>query len=175
MRFKRHHFSTFILVYNILVIIGIIPVLFSIFSIFDGKDKPNLLSMFCSILVVLLVLDIFFSIINIVTWPISKKDIKIKNNTIIYNNKTLDISEINKIYFEIGEISRTSIHPCCLYLYKNNQIELSISHISFIPLIIILLKCKNVPKRLIPKSLIYLGVIMYSVSIIISIVCSIVN
>ena len=58
---------------------------------------------------------------------------------------------------------------------KNNQLELSITHISFIALIIILLKCKQVPKRLAPKSLLILGVITYSIVIIISIVCSIIK
>lgn len=93
----------------------------------------------------------------------------------MYNNKTLNISEIDKIYFEFGEMSRTSIQPCCLSLYKNNQLELSITYISFIALIIILLKCKKVLKRLAPKSLLIIGGITYSIAIIISIVCLIIK
>lgn len=175
MKFKRNFFSTYILIFNTLMIVGITPMLIAMFSIFDVEDSPNPISMVGIILVVLLVLDIFFSIVNIVTWPFSKKDIILKNNTIMYNNKILNILEIDKIYFELGEMSRTSTQPCCLSLYKNNQLELSITHISFIALIIILLKCKKVPKRLAPKSLLILGVITYSIAIIISIVCSIIK
>ena len=175
MKFKRNFFSTYILIFNTLMIVGITPMLIAMFSIFDVEDSPNPFSMVWIILVVLLVLDIFFSIVNIVTWPFSKKDITLKNNTIMYNNKTINISEIDKIYFEFGEMSRTSTQPCCLSLYKNNQLELSITHISFIALIIILLKSKKVPKRLAPKSLLIIGGITYSIAIIISIVCLIIK
>lgn len=175
MKFKRNFFSTYILIFNTLMIVGITPMLIAMFSIFDVEESPNPISMVGIILVVLLVLDIFFSIVNIVTWPFSKKDIILKNNTIMYNNKTLNILEIDKIYFEFGEMSRTSTQPCCLSLYKNNQLELSITHISFIALIIILLKSKKVPKRLAPKSLLIIGGITYSIAIIISIVCLIIK
>ena len=175
MKFKRNFFSTYILIFNTLMIVGITPMLIAMFSILDVEDSPNPISIVGTILVTLLVLDIFFSIVNIVTWPFSKKDIILKNNTIAYNNKTLNISEIDKIYFEFGAMSRTSIHPCCLSLYKNNQLELSITHISFIALIIILLKCKKVLKRLAPKSLLIIGGITYSIAIIISIVCLIIK
>ena len=175
MKFKRNFFSTYILIFNTLMIVGITPMLIAMFSILDVEDSPNPISIVGTILVTLLVLDIFFSIVNIVTWPFSKKDIILKNNTITYNNKTLNISEIDKIYFEFGAMSRTSIHPCCLSLYKTNQLELSITHISFIALTIILLKCKKVPKRLAPKSLLIIGGITYSIAIIISIVCLIIK
>lgn len=175
MKFKRNFFSTYILFFNTLMIVGITPMLIVMFSILDVEDSPNPIFMVGIMLVVLLVLDIFFSIINIVTWPFSKKDIVLKKDTIMYNNKILNISEIDKIYFEFGEMSKSSSHPCCLSLYKNNQLELSITHISFLALIIILLKCKKVPKRLAPKSLLILGVITYSIAIIISIVCLIVK
>ena len=140
MKFKRNFFSTYILIFNALMIVGITPMLIAMFSIFDVEDSPNPISMVGIILVVLLVLDIFFSIVNIVTWPFSKKDIILKNNEILYNNRILNVFEIDKIYFELGEMNRTSSQPCCLSLYKNNQLELSITHISFIALIIILLK-----------------------------------
>ncbi len=175
MRFKRNFFSTYILFFNALMILGITPMLISMFAIMDVEDSPNPISMLGIILVVLLVLDIFFCIVNIVTWPFSKKDIILKNNSIIYNNKAINILEIDKIYFELGEMSRTSIHPCCLLLYKNNQLELSITHISFIALIIILLKCRKVSKRLAPKSLLIIGGITYSIAIIISLVCLIIK
>ena len=88
----------------------------------------------------------------------------------MYNNITLNISEIDRIYFELGEMSRSSFKPCCLSLYKNNKLELSITHVSFIVLITILVKCRKVPKRLVPKSLIIICGITYLIAIIISIV-----
>lgn len=175
MKFKRNFFSTYILIFNALVIVALTPMLIYMFAIFDVEDSPNPISMFGIILVVLLVLDIFFSIVNIVTWPFSKKDIILKNNTIMYNNKTLSILEIDKIYFELGAMGKSSFTPCCLSLYKNNQLELSITHVSFIALIIILLKCKKVPKRLAPKSLLIIGGITYLIAIIISIVCLVIK
>ena len=175
MKFKRNFFSTYILFLNTLMIVGIIPMLISMFAILDVEDTPNPIAMVGIILVVLLVVDIFLSIINIVTWPFSKKSITLKNDTIIYNNKALNISEIDKIYFELGEISKGSYTPCCLSLYKNNKLELSITHIPFIVLIIILIKCIKVPKRLGPKSLLFIGGITYLISIIITIVCSMIK
>lgn len=174
MRFKRNFFSTYILWVNSLWIVGIMPMLISMFALFNVEDKPNSILMVGILLVVILVIDIFFSIINIVTWPFSKKDIIIKNNKIMYNNITLNISEIDRIYFELGEISRLSSKPCCLSLYKNNKLELSITYVSFIVLITILVKCRKVPKRLVPKSLIIICGFTYLIAIIISIVSLIV-
>ena len=57
------------------MIVGITPMLIAMFSILDVEDSPNPISTVGKILVMLLVLDIFFSIVNIVTWPFSKKDI----------------------------------------------------------------------------------------------------
>ena len=79
MRFKRNFFSTYILWVNSLWIVGIMPMLISMFALFNVEDKPNSILMVGILLVVILVIDIFFSIINIVTWPFSKKDIIIKN------------------------------------------------------------------------------------------------
>ena len=73
MRFKRNFFSTYILWVNSLWIVGIIPMLISMFALFNVEDKPNSILMVGILLVVILVIDIFFSIINIVTWPFSKK------------------------------------------------------------------------------------------------------
>ena len=105
MKFKRNFFSTYILFLNTLMIVGILPMLISMFAILDVEDTPNPIAMVGIILVVLLVVDIFFSIINIVTWPFSKKSITLKNDIIIYDNKALNISEIDKIYFELGDNS----------------------------------------------------------------------
>ena len=63
MKFKRNFFSTYILIFNALMIVGITPMLIAMFSIFDVEDSPNPISMVGIILVVLLVLDIFFSVV----------------------------------------------------------------------------------------------------------------
>ena len=101
MKFKRNFFSTYILIFNTLMIVGITPMLIAMFSIFDVEDKPNIISMVCIMFVAIFVLDFFFSVLNIVTWPFSKKNITIKNNTVVYNQKTIIISEIDKIYFDL--------------------------------------------------------------------------
>ena len=64
MKFKRNFFSTYILFLNTLMIVGIIPMLISMFAILDVEDSPNPIAMVGIILVVLLVVDIFFSIIT---------------------------------------------------------------------------------------------------------------
>ena len=64
MKFKRNFFSTYILIFNTLMIVGITPMLIAIFSILDVEDSPNPISMVGIILVVLLVLDIFFIILG---------------------------------------------------------------------------------------------------------------
>lgn len=125
-------------------------------------------------LIVLTVLSIFFSIINLITWPFSKKIIYIEKNQISYNNKTLLFTDITNIYFELGTINKTNGgNPCCLYLYKEDTLAMSITHISFIALLILLKKCKGVPKRLMPKALYNTGIILYSIAILVLLIVSI--
>ena len=78
MTFKKNFFSTFILIFNSLLIFAITPMLISMFAIFDVEDKPNIISMVCIMFVAIFVLDFFFSVLNIVTWPFSKKTLQSK-------------------------------------------------------------------------------------------------
>ena len=171
MKFKRNFFLTYILHCSMLLIIGIVPMMIIMFSVFNVEDKPNIFSLLGVIIIVIFVLSLFFSTINVITWPFSKKNIHLNRNSITYNNKTINFDDVDRVYFELGVMSRTSQTPCCLLLYRNNIIEMSISHISFICLIIILIKCKHVPKRLMPKFIPILGIVLYSITLLISCIC----
>lgn len=171
MKFKRNFFLTYIIHCSISFIIGLVPMLISMFSILNVKDSPNIFTIFGVMIIVIFVLGIFFSVINIVTWPFSKKIIYLTQNLITYNNKTVNLNEIDRIYFELGEMGKISYTPCCLLLYKNNIVEMSISNISFMCLIVILMRCKHVPKRLMPKFIPILGIVLYSISFLISFIC----
>lgn len=171
MTFKRNFCLTFILFFSLFLFFAINPMLICIFEIANVDDKPNLFQMTAIMIIVIIAFGILLSIVNMITWPFSKKNICIKQKTITYNNKSLNIDEIDRLYFELGYVGRGAQTPCCLSLYRNNVLEISITHISFIALVIILIKCRHVPKRLMPKSLPILGVILYGITIVISCVC----
>ena len=165
MKFKRNFLLTYILFFNSLMIFVMIPILMIMLSFVD--DVKNMLFMVPFMFVLLTVLTIFFNIINMITWPFSKKIIHIGKNEISYSNKTIMISDITKIYFDLGTVNKfNGGTPCCLSLYINDKVELSITHVSFIALLVIIKKCKEVPKRLMPKALYKAGIIIYLISII---------
>ena len=172
MKFKRNFMLTFILNFNSLIIFIMTPLIMIMIGIID--DVINALLIIPLMLIVLTVLSIFFSIINLITWPFSRKVIYIEKNQISYNNKTLLFTDITNIYFELGTINKTNGgNPCCLTLYKDDTIAMSITHISFIALLVLLKKCKGVPKRLIPKALYKTGIILYSAAILVLLIISI--
>ena len=71
MKFKRNFLLTYILFFNSLMIFVMIPILMIMLSFVD--DVKNMLFMFPVMFVLLTVLTIFFNIINMITWPFSKK------------------------------------------------------------------------------------------------------
>ena len=89
MKFKRNFFLTYILHCSMLLIIGIVPMMIIMFSVFNVEDKPNIFSLLGVIIIVIFVLSLFFSTINVITWPFSKKNIYLNRNSITYNNKTI--------------------------------------------------------------------------------------
>lgn len=172
MKFKRNFILTFILNFNSLVFFILTPLIIIMIAIID--DIINSLLAIPLMLIVLTVLSIFFSIINLVTWPFSRRVIHIEKNQISYNKKTLLISDITYIYFELGAINKTNGgNPCCLSLYKGDTIAMSITNISFIALIVLLKKCKGIPKRLMPKVLYKTSIILYSTAILVLFIISI--
>lgn len=169
MKFKRNFLLTFILNYCCILIIGINPILIIMFSIFKVDDVPIFLPFI--IIILSIILGIMFSIFNILTWPFSKKNIYIDKNNINYNNETISFAEVDYVYFELGSFSRTSMSPCCLSLYEKNICKMSITHISFIALVVILFKLRHKQKRIFPKSLFITGICLYLVSFLISLIC----
>ena len=165
MKFKRNFLLTYILFFNSLMMFIMTPILMIMLSFVD--DVKNMLFMVPVMFVLLTVLTIFLNIINMITWPFSKKIVHIGNNEISYNNKTIIISDITKIYFDLGTVNKfNGGTPCCLSLYIKDKVELSITHVSFIALLVIIKKCKKVPKRLMPKALYKASIILYLLSII---------
>ena len=165
MKFKRNFLLTYILFFNSLMMFIMTPILMIMLSFVD--DVKNMLFMVPFMFVLLTVLTIFLNIINMITWPFSKKIVHIGNNEISYNNKTIIISDITKIYFDLGTVNKfNGGTPCCLSLYIKDKVELSITHVSFIALLVIIKKCKKVPKRLMPKALYKASIILYLLSII---------
>ena len=165
MKFKRNFLLTYILFFNSLMMFIMTPILMIMLSFVD--DVKNMLFMVPFMFVLLTVLTIFLNIINMITWPFSKKIVHIGNNEISYNNKTIIISDITKIYFDLGTVNKfNGGTPCCLSLYIKDKVELSITHVSFIALLVIIKKCRKVPKRLMPKALYKASIILYLLSII---------
>ncbi len=168
MKFKRNFLLTLNL--NLFVFLLITCPIIMIMLSFINEAK-NALLMIPAFVIILFVFTLVCNLINVFTWMFSKKDIYIDKKTIIYENKSVNFHEIDKIYFEFGLVGKTGFNnPCTLYLYSKNNPILKIVHPSFLSVLVTIAKCKKIPKRLHHKGLLIASATLYSLAFLIAIV-----
>ena len=98
---------------------------------------------------ILALLLILCCVLNLLTFPFTKKTVVVHDRYFSYQNTNIKYSDVARIEFDAGVIHRHGGNePCCLDFYANNDdLVLSIDHPSLIMTLLLIRRCKTAKVR----------------------------
>lgn len=131
MKTKANYFNQFLLIFFCMTFGGFLgafaPVLF--------YDVRILLEIFGAMIISNTLLLVLLNVLNLLIVILLKPHIVFHEKEFIYKYKEYKYSEISKIGFDFGDMSRTSGKPFMLYLYRDGQDGIVIKNPSIITII----------------------------------------
>lgn len=91
---------------------------------------------------------IFFSMLNLVTYPFTEYNVFLEDETFSWEGTKVWYHEVTKIVFDRGSVRKYgSSEPCCVDFYAGDKMLVSITHPSLIMSFLVIRRCKNAKLR----------------------------
>lgn len=140
--------------------IAMIPAVI-IMSIKAGeKVWNNLFNLLMITIIMIILFCIIPIIINLISKIFSKEHVKIEDDVLYYKGDKINLREVKKLSWYLGEMSRSSVSACALCIIMNDGDFLTINRPSIILIHYLKRKCVNAKlsvQNILKKALIYPG------------------
>ena len=142
MKFKPNKLATFIIAITVMFI-SLLPFLM-ITYIKYGKEDISPFLMFFEIIILIIIIDFFFSLFNLIAMLFTKVQVIIYDKFFKHLYYTVYYEDVKLIVFDLGELGKTSITPCSITFFnEESKMLVSLDDPSFIMCLILIKKCKN--------------------------------
>ncbi len=116
-----------------------------------GKDNytiNDILSIFPTLLLMLVLIVVFCCLLNILTLPFTKYTVFLFDDHFSRGDTKVKYDDVTKIEIDSGSISRTGGNePCCLDCYSKNELLISIDHPSLLMTFFVIRRCRYAKLR----------------------------
>jgi len=110
----------------------------------DNYTANEILSIFPTFIIMLVLIVIFCCMLNLITFPFTKHTVFLFDNHFSRGNTEVKYDDVTRMEIDSGLVSRTGGNePCCLDCYSGNELLISIEYPSLLMSFLVWRRCKN--------------------------------